>query len=441
MKPRYVSLVENISIPHVALVKQTFTATEITEPEATLSELLADDDCVNSTIRPGMSIALTVGSRGLASLQPLVKTLVAEIRRRGAHPFIVPAMGSHGGATAEGQLNLLAHLGITETSVNCEIRSSMETVELGKLANGMSVRIDKNAYEADGIILFNRIKPHSAFRYINESGLAKMLSIGLGKQSGAENCHAWGFQHLGRFVVEMARIKLETCRVLFGVGTIENAYDKLAKLVVLQPDGLIEREREYLQEAMRNMPRLPLGPLEEPLATGPLDVLIVDETGKEFSGSGMDPNITGRPSSTAISGGPDVTRLVLLDVSEKSQGNAIGANIAHVSTERLARKFDREAVYANALTSGVLNAAGVPMVMPDDKTAIQAALKTCEAQNRDAIRMLRIPNTLHLEYLYASEAMLPELKNRPGIDILGEPAAMRFDSAGLLIDPWPGKPR
>lgn len=437
MRPRYVTLVENIPIPQVALVKQTFAATEVTTPEATLCELLADNSHVNNSIKPGMTIALTVGSRGLACLQPLVKTLVSEIRKRGAKPFIVPAMGSHGGATADGQLDLLAHLGITEKSVNCEIRSSMDTVELGKLDNGMSVRIDKHAYEADGIILFNRIKPHSAFRYINESGLTKMLTIGLGKQSGAENCHAWGFHHLGRLVVEMAKIKLQRCNVLFGVGTIENAYDKLAKLVVLEPEGMIERERDYLQEAMRNMPRLPLGPLEEPLATGPLDVLIVDETGKEYSGSGMDPNITGRPSSTAISGGPDVTRLVLLDVSEKSQGNAIGANIAHVTTERLAAKFNREAAYANALTSGVLNAAGIPMTMPDDRTAIQAALKTCEAQNRDAIRMMRIANTLHLEYIYASEALLPELVNRPGIEVIGMPAPMNFNSEGLLIDPWP----
>ncbi len=436
MRPRYVSLVENIPIPHVALVKQTFPATEICDPEASLSALFANDPCVQR-IKPAMSIALTVGSRGLASLQPLVKTLVAEVRKRGAHPFIVPAMGSHGGATAEGQQELLAKLGITEDSVDCEIRSSMETIELATLDNGMSVRIDKHAYNADGIILFNRIKPHSAFRYINESGLAKMISIGLGKQSGAENCHAWGFHHLGRFVVEMARIKLEKCNVLFGVGTIENAYDKLSKLVILPPEGMIEKEREYLQEAMRNMPRLPLGPLDEPLATGPLDVLIVDKTGKEFSGSGMDPNITGRPSSTAISGGPDVTRLVLLDVSDKSQGNVIGANIAHVTTERLANRFDREAVYANALTSGVLNAAGIPMTMPDDQTAIQAALKTCEAQNRNAIRMLRIPNTLHLEYIYASEAMLPELKNRPGITIMTAPAPMLFSPQGLLSDPWP----
>lgn len=313
----------------------------------------------------------------------------------------------------------------------------METVEVGRLGNGMSVRVDRLAYEADGIVLFNRIKPHSAFRAANESGLVKMLSIGLGKQSGAENCHAWGFNHVGRFIVEMARVKLRTCRVLFGIGTIENAYDRLSRIVVLPPDGMIEREREHLAEAMRNMPRLPLGPLDQPLASGPLDVLLVDHVGKEFSGSGMDPNITGRPSTTAISGGPSVSRIVVLDVTDKSQGNANGVARADVITERLFDRFDRESVYTNSLTSGVLIAASLPMAMPDDKTAIQAAVKTCESQTPDAITMIRIPNTLHLEHLYASEALLPQLASRPGIEILEEPVPMRFDADGRLLDPWP----
>jgi len=326
---------------------------------------------------------------------------------------------------------------VTEVTAGCPIRSSMETVEVGRLENGMSVRIDKLAYEADGIVLFNRIKPHSAFRAANESGLVKMLSIGLGKQSGADNCHAWGFNYVGRFIVEMARVKLATCRVLFGIATIENAYDRLSQVVVLPTDGMIERERDYLAIAMANMPRLPLGPLDQPLASGPLDVLVVDYVGKEFSGSGMDPNINGRPSTRAISGGPSVSRIVVLDVTDKSEGNANGVARADVITERLFNRFDRESVYTNSLTSGVLIAAALPMAMPDDKTAIQAAVKTCESHRPDAITMIRIPNTLHLEYLYASEALLPDLASRPGIDIVGEAGAMRFGDDGRLLDPWP----
>lgn len=436
MKPGYVRLVENVALPKVALLRQSFAAIDAPPAAKAVHDAMAGAPCVADRIRPGMSVALTVGSRGLAALPELVRAIVAELKARGAVPFIVPAMGSHGGATAEGQIKVLAHLGVTEASAGCPIRSSMETVEVGRLANGMSVRIDKLAFEADGIVLFNRIKPHSAFRAPNESGLVKMLSIGLGKQSGADNCHAWGFGHVGHFIVEMARVKLATCRVLFGIGTIENAYDRLSQVVVLRTEGMIERERDYLAVAMANMPRLPLGPLDQPLASGPLDVLIVDYVGKEFSGSGMDPNINGRPSTRAISGGPSVSRIVVLDVTDKSEGNANGVARADVITQRLFDRFDRESVYTNSLTSGVLIAAALPMAMPDDRTAIQAAVKTCESHTPDAITLIRIPNTLHLEYLYASEALLPALASRPGIDILGEPQAMRFDD-GRLIDPWP----
>jgi len=437
MKPSYVKLVENVKLPRMALVRQHFEAQDVADPATAVHEAMAQAGCVRESIRPGMSVALTVGSRGLASLPELVRAIVSELRGLGAEPFIVPSMGSHGGATAEGQTKVLAQLGVTEESAGCPIRSSMETVEVGVLENGMSVRIDKLAYEADGIVLFNRIKPHSAFRWENESGLAKMLSIGLGKQSGADNCHAWGFNYVGRFVVEMAKVKLATCKVLFGIGTVENAYDRLSKVVVLPTEGMIENERTYLAEAMRNMPRLPLGPLDQPLASGPLDVLLVDYVGKEFSGSGMDPNITGRPSTTAIKGGPSVSRIAVLDVTDKSQGNANGVARADVITDRLFNRFDRESVYTNSLTSGVLIAASLPMAMPDDQTAIQAAVKTCESHTPDAITMIRIPNTLHLEYLYASEALLPQIASRPGVEVIGALEAMRFGPDGRLLDPWP----
>jgi hypothetical protein len=436
MKPAYAKLVEHVSLPPVALVRQHFSAVDVADPARAVHEALAASPHL-AGLKSGMRVALTVGSRGIANLPEVVRAVVAALRDRGADPFIVPAMGSHGGATAEGQHAILEHLGITEASAGCPIHSCMDTVEVGVLDNGMSVRMDRLAYEADGIVLLNRIKPHTAFRAPNESGLVKMLSIGLGKRSGAENCHAWGFGSMGRFIVEMARVKLATCKVLFGIGLIENAYDRLSKVVVLPSAQLVEQEREYLIEAMRNMPRLPLGPPEAPLASGPLDVLILDAIGKEFSGSGMDTNVTGRPSTKAISGGPDVSRIVVLDLTDKSEGNATGVARADVITDRLYNKYDREAVYTNALTSGVLSAVSLPVAMPDDKSAIQAAVKTCESRRPDAIRLLRIPNTLHLEYLYASEAMLPELRNRPGVTLLTDPAPMRFDGQGSLLDPWP----
>ena len=413
------------------MVRQNFPVKKLEDPALELAHVLADSPCAKK-IQPGMKIALTVGSRGLADLSIFVKSLVDEIRNRGAHPFIVPAMGSHGGGTAEGQRGVLAQLGITEDAVGCPVRSSMETVNLGSLDNGMEVHIDKLAHEADGIVLFNRIKPHTAFRAENESGLVKILAIGLGKLSGANNCHAWGFHYMGRFIVEMARMKLEKCKILFGVGTIENACDRLSRIVVLPPEEIIEKEREYLKIAMANMPRLPLGDPAGMLASGPLDVLVVDAIGKEFSGAGMDPNITGRPTSTAISGGPSVSKIVVLDVSAKSQGNATGVAKADVITERLFKDFNFEATYANSITSGLLASAAIPMAMPNDKTAIQTAIKTCASQTPEAIRLIRVPNTLHLDYLYASEAMAPELIKRPGIEILGKAAPMEFDATGNL---------
>lgn len=434
MQPNYLKLVEGVSLPRVALVRQTFAATEAGDPARAVHEALAASPCPAS-IRPGMRIALTVGSRGLAGLTQLVSAIVAELKARGAQPFIVPAMGSHGGATAEGQRILLGHLGVTEESAGCPIHSSMETVEVGRLDNGLPVRIDRLANEADGIVLFNRIKPHTGFRAPIESGLAKMLAIGLGKQSGAELCHSRGYSHLGAMIMAMAKVKLAACRVLFGIGTIENAYDRLAKVVVLPAENLMAEEERHLVEAMRNMPRLPLGPPDLPLASGPLDVLVVDEIGKEFSGNGMDPNITGRSSSPALSGGPDVTRIAILRVSAKSGGNATGVARADVITERVFQAFDRESVYANVLTSGLINAAGLPMTMPDDRTALQTAVKTCCPVGE--VGLLRVPNTLRLEYLYASEALLPALRRRPGIEVLTEPRPMTFDRSGTLMDPWP----
>lgn len=432
MLPAYARLVADTKLPPVALVRQNFAAETITDLKAALMPLL---EPFKGKIRSDASIAITAGSRGFAGFAEIMAELVQFIKANGAKPFIVPAMGSHGGATAQGQIELLARLGITEASAGCPVKASMETVEIGKLANGMSVQMDRLAQEADGIVLFNRIKPHSAFRAPLESGLAKMLVIGLGKQHGAESCHMWGFGEMGRLIEEMAQVKLASCRILFGVGTIENQHDQLARLAVIAPENLIAEEKKLLKIAMAAMPRLPLS--ADPLANGELDVLVVDYVGKEFSGAGMDPNITGRPCSPAMSGGPTIRRIAALDVTAKSMGNANGVAAADVITDRLLAKFNRDAVYKNSITSGLLRAAALPMSMPNDKTAIQACVKTCESKQADRIRLMRIRNTLRLGELFASEALLPELAERGDIEILSPCRPMRFDEAGNLADTWP----
>jgi len=435
--PAHVRLIADTALPRIALCRQRFDAPGIDDPALAVAEALAAAPQAVGRIRPGMRIAVTAGSRGIAAYPDLLRALVAGLAARGAQPFVVPAMGSHGGATAEGQRALLARLGITEASIGCAIESSMETVEVGVLDNGLSVRIDRLAHAADGIVLFNRIKPHTSFRAPLESGLAKMLAIGLGKQSGAEACHSRGIERVGEFVAQMAAVKLARCRVLFGLATIENARDRLARVVVLDRDGMLEAEPALLREARAAMPRLPLGDPAAPQAEGPLDVLIVDEIGKEFSGTGMDPNITGRFSSPRLTGGPQVSRLVVLGLSERSAGNGNGAAQADVVTRRLVEAFDPEATYPNALTSTVLRNAALPMAMPCDRTAIQAAVRTCLAERPERLRLLRIANTLHLEWFHASEAMLDELAARPGVEVTGAPEPMRFEG-GRLADPLPG---
>ncbi len=372
-----------------------------------------------------MRIAVGVGSRGVANIATIARVAIEELKRLGTLPFIVPAMGSHGGATAEGQKQVLASLGITEESAGCPIRATMEVIEIGVLGNGIAALIDKHAYEADGIIVINRIKAHNAFSGPNESGLVKMISIGLGNQKGAEAAHALGFGRMAEVSVELAQVKLARLPILLGVGVVENAYGGMAKIAVIPAEQIIRGEAELLVEAKQLMPRL---------LAQPLDVLIVDQLGKEFSGGGMDPFITGRAPTPYVKPGPAATRLAVLDVSERSHGNCCGIGLADITTRRLFNKMDFEYTYANILTSTVTASARIGLIMGSDRLAIQAAIKTCNVQDSNRIRMARIPNTLHVAEIYISECMMEEAKQRSDMVVLGEPQPWHFDSAGNLAD-------
>ena len=289
-------LLKDVPVPKMVKIRQSFNADEIVDVSGALATALADSGQLER-IKPGMRIAIAAGSRGVAQLAALVRTTADEVKKRGGKPFVVPAMGSHGGATAEGQAEVLFHLGVSETTVGCPVVSSMEVVELSRLPNGMPVYMDKHAYESDGIIVINRIKPHTAFRGPNESGLVKMITIGLGKQKGAESCHAYGFKLMHSLIPAMAREALAHAPILFGIATVENAYDHVAKVVVAGAETLIETDRQLLIEAKAAMPRIEFSPI---------DVLIIDEIGKDISGDGMDPNITGRYPTPYPTGGPEV---------------------------------------------------------------------------------------------------------------------------------------
>jgi hypothetical protein len=416
-------LLRDVPLPRVAPVRQRFPAAEVADVAAAVREELKRPG-VGDRVRPGMRVAVAVGSRGISAIDRIVAAVVAGLRERGAAPFLVPAMGSHGGATAEGQVRVLSELGVTEASAGCPIRSSMEVVEIGRLDNGLPVYADRHAHEADGVVVVNRVKPHTSFRGPSESGLVKMLTIGLGKQKGADSCHAWGMAGMAENLVAMAEISLARVRVLFGVATVENAYDRPAKLVAVPAPEIVRRDRELLVEAWANMPRILLDPL---------DVLVVDRIGKEFSGVGMDPNIIGRYTTTLLSGGPSIARIAVLDLSDATHGNANGVGLADLVTRRLVDRIDHASTYVNALTSRVPPSVRIPLTVESDRLAIQAAVKTCGAKDLSRVRLARIPNTLHLGEIWISEALLDEARANPAITLRGEPRALEFDGAGRLV--------
>ena len=415
-------LLKDVPLPKMVKIRQTFNADEILDVSAALSAALVESGQL-AQIRPGMNIAIAAGSRGVAQIATLVRTTVAEVKKLGANPFVVPAMGSHGGATGAGQAEVLAHLGITEEYVGCPIVSSMEVVEISRLPNGMPVYIDKNAYQADGIIVINRIKPHTAFRGPNESGLVKMITIGLGKQKGAESCHAYGFKYMHDLIPAMAKEMLQLAPILFGIATVENAYDHVAKVVVAGAAELIETDRRLLIEAKTAMPRIEFSPI---------DVLVIDEIGKDVSGDGMDPNITGRYPTPYPTGGPEVSKMVVLDLTEKTGGNANGVGTADFTTKRLVNKTDFQALYANGITSTVVRPNAIPMTLDCDLDAIRAAVKTSNALDLSKIRLVRIKNTLQLGEIMISEAMLPDALSLANVAVCSEPFEMQFDDLGNL---------
>ena len=351
-----------------------------------------------------MRIAVAVGSRGISNQPRLVRALVAELKGAGARPFIIPAMGSHGGASAEGQKAMLEGLGIKEEYVGAPIRATMETVQLGQAGPELPALIDKFAHEADGIVLINRIKPHVAFRGPYESGLAKMIAIGLGKQKGAEICHNLGFGKMAEHIPAIARTTLAHSRILFAVGLLENAYHETARIEVLPAAEILAREPALQEEAKRLSPRL---------AFDRLDVLVMDEIGKDISGTGFDTNVVGRYHTPYVSGGPQISRIAVLDITEKSHGNGNGLGIVDYTTRRVLEKFRFDQTYPNALTSTVPASVKIPMVLDCDRHAFQAAIRTCNLAHKEEVRLVRIKNTNEMEEIEISANLVDEARENP----------------------------
>ncbi|CAA9426917.1 MAG: Iron-sulfur cluster-binding protein [uncultured Rubrobacteraceae bacterium] len=412
-------LLEKVELPRMALVEQSIdTPTALPDIGEGVREALRQVEL------PSGSVAIGVGSRGVGGIGPVVKALVGSLKEAGAEPFVVPAMGSHGASTAEGQALVLEHLGVGEEEIGCPIRATMESILLGETSSGVDVFMDKNAYEADAVIVVNRVKPHTAFRGTVESGPTKMLAIGLGKQKGAHSVHSAGWADIHRTIPEAARVVVESGKAAFGLAVLENAWEKPYKVVAIPAGELEETEAPLLEEAKQNLLRLPFDAI---------DVLVVDEIGKNISGDGADPNVTGRYPTHYATGGPEVERMVFLDLTEETGGNANGVGIADVVTECLASKMDRPATYLNALTSTTPQPVKLPMVMPTDRLAIAAALEMCAGVSQRDARLVRIKNTLKLRRMHISEALLPEVEEDGRLRVVEEPAPMRFGENGSLI--------
>ncbi|HOB08046.1 MAG: lactate racemase domain-containing protein [Limnochordia bacterium] len=415
-------LVKGIPIPRMVKVSQKFDAPRLADVEGELRAQLRQEH-IQAMIKPGMTIAVAVGSRGVNRIADIVRVVVEELKALQAEPFIVPSMGSHGGASAEGQKEVLRHLGITEDSVGAPIRSSMEVNQIASLENGLPVYVDRFACQADGIVVINRVKPHTAFRGPIESGLMKMLAIGLGKQKGAEACHQLGFKHMAEFVPTMAKVIMDKLPVLFGVATVENAFDQVMKLKVIPASEIEGEEKELLKIAKANMPKLWFDQI---------DVLVIDEIGKNISGDGFDPNVVGRYPTPYAYGGPDVTKIVVLDLTDETEGNANGIGTADFTTRYCVDKIDYEKIYANGLTSTVVAPTKIPTTLENDREAIQAAIKTCNILDFTKVRLVRIKNTLQLAEIEVSEPMIPEVESNPNLNILSAPYDWEFDANGNL---------
>lgn len=411
------------TIPRMLTVKQHMPRPRVENVDQAVREAIEEANVLDR-IKPGMRVAITGGSRGINNMVQVYKTLVQLVRSLGAEPFIFPAMGSHGGATAQGQVEVLKHLGVTEDVCGCSIISSMETDLLGYTKkNGLPAYIDHNANLADAIILVNRVKLHTSFRGNIESGLCKMAVIGMGKQKGAELCHSRGWDLMLDSILDLSETIISKSKTIFGIALVENGYDETAIVSCLPAEKILEGEQELLIKAKEYMPSIPFKDY---------DILIVDVMGKEYSGGGMDTNVISRYPSTAVPPDPRQKIIAVLDLSEGSMGNAIGVGMADITTSRLFGKWNMEASYINNLTNGTLQNYKMPMVMNSDKNAIRAALQMCRLPDPSKAKVVRIHSTLELSEFQVSEALLDEAKGL-GLELCGEAKDIIFDENGNLF--------
>lgn len=409
----------DIELPKMIRVRQGFDAAELENPAEELLRQLAAEG-VATRVRPGMRVGITAGSRGIDNMPLCLRTLCDWVKSLGGRPFIIPAMGSHGGATAEGQRQMLAGYGITEESMGAPILDSMETVQIATTEDGTPCYMAKTALEADAIILCNRIKPHTTFRHTYESGLVKMSVIGLGKHAGASAAHAGGWESFGPTMEAISHKIFATGKIIFGVALLDNAFEKTRGIAVIKAEEIHDREPEYLKEAFANM-----GKLNFPHC----DILVVDQIGKNISGGGADPNITGLTQGGYCTSNITTNHMVVLDLTAETHGSGVGLAKAAATTERVMSKYDPEATVINYLTSTAVFM--MPHPFENDRAAIQAVMRT--GYDVKSVKMIRIKNTLDIHEIWISEALWNDVKDDPYFTPLGQLETFAFDRDGNLF--------
>jgi hypothetical protein len=418
-----------MNLPQMAMMVQRFDSQRIEDIPAEIKRELASLGLQNK-IKTGASVAITGGSRGIANIDVITKTIVEEMKLLGARPFIFPAMGSHGGATEQGQIKVLENLGITEAAMGCPINSSMEVVYLGDASDGYPIYVDKYASAVDHIVVVNRVKAHTKFEGPIESGLMKMMAIGMGKHKGAEYYHSAAVKLTFQRIVENVGLEvIQRCPVLFGLGIVENAYHQTCLIKALLPQDILEGEKKLLTISKQRMARLPFDEI---------DVLVIDQIGKDISGTGMDTKVTGR--NRDILGdfitSPRIKRIFVRDLTDNTEGSAIGIGYADFTTTRLVNKMDRHKTYVNCLTAISPEKGAIPMYFDTDREALEACFNTIGDLPGEQVRMVHIKNTIALENISISRAFESDIRQKPGLKLQGKWDAVTFNKEGNLVSPF-----
>lgn len=417
--------IDSVPMPQMVRIRQKFEDDKIEDIPSHLQQKLEQSKMAANA--KGKRIAITVGSRGIPHNAEIVRTICDKLKEWGAKPFIVPAMGSHGGGTVEGNLEIINGYGITEEAMGVPILASMEVVQIGSIndAVGTPVYCDKYAAEADGIVLYNKVKVHTDFKGEHESGLLKMMAIGLAKHKGCSMFHAQGFDTFAKRIPMTAEVFLSKLPVLFGVGVVQNAYDEISEIEVYPKEKIIEGDKELLQIARRRFPRM---------LFDNIDLLIVDRIGKNISGEGADPNVTGRGFMPYFKDDFHTKRLMIRGLTEQSHHNACGLGLADITTRKCLNSVDWESTWVNLTTNTMIDGGKIPMYQNNDYEAIRVAIRTCTKIDFKKARVARIRDTLSLSELEISTSLIPDICDNPNVQIISDPYFWDFDEEGYLAD-------